>query len=179
MIRDEIIKLLDYYDTSWHPNYSTLLESIGVHGDELDPWFKGVIRSLFYEPNHTVLILEGPQGIGKTRFFQHLLPNMNWWTQLRDCNSIYGKLIIDFEFEKKSLIVPNDDNFTIYDENAKKQVPPAADKRLVSYCGTTQKWVYPQRKNFIVHFVEKVDFELYNSIDKLNLWREIFNKFKP
>jgi len=49
---------------------------------------------------------------------------------------------------------------------------------LASYCCATNKWSFPQRKNFIIVPVKKINFELFNSINKELLWIEIFNKFK-
>lgn len=157
-----------------------------TNGAIVDEWFKGVIESLYYRPNKNVLVLEGEQGIGKSWFFSNLMPKRvpytnNFWYV--DAGSItfekylYSTLITDLEFEKLTLWLPTEENFITY--HMFDMDKPVADKRLASYCSTTNKWVYPPRKNFIVLHLESINQELFNSIDKELLWIEIFNKFKP
>jgi len=174
MIRNEIVKTLDV-ECNTTDLYTRLLDSLYVTTDQADNWFKGIIESLFYKPNKYVFVLEGVQAIGKTHFLQHL-----WYNPYKyiECNEIrvsdlYDNVIINLDFEKKHLNKPMSDFFLIVDND-----PPIVDKRLASFCSTTNKWQFPQRKNYIVIKLEKIDWELYNSIDKRLLWIEIFNRFK-
>lgn len=150
-----------------------------VNGDNtdtlIDYWFKGVIHSLFYKPNKLGLVLLSDQYIGKTEFFRRLLPDRSWYGE-RDLD-IYNQLIVnlDFNIVKKDLDYVEMDNFTVVNP----YTPDAyADKRLASYCCATNHWNYPSRKSWVILKLDSIDHELYNSIDKLQLWIEIFNKFK-
>jgi len=194
-IREEIISYLNCYESSYYPNYEKLKKSL-VHfvqpslfedkvvdeqSDKLDLWFEGIVNSLFYKPNNTMLVLEGKEDCIK--WFEELLFDTQLYcdccmSDLKPC--LYESLIVqfDFEYQKQQKII-EEDNFIILEENAKNLIYPGTDKRLCSYCTTTNEWRYPQRKNVIVIKVEKIDWELYNSIDKTELWREIFYKFKP
>jgi len=144
----------------------------------IDTWLQGVIQSLFYKPNKYLLVLEGEEGIGKDSFFANLLPDEQLYEERRTCISLYSTLIVNIEFFKNMLNIPLEDGFIILEDNAKFLIHPGTDKRLCSYCTTTEKWRYPQRKNVIVLSVESIDWELYNSIDKLKLWQELFFKYK-
>lgn len=195
-IREQIIQQLDYYEASWCPEYNKLKSCLKhfiqtdmfkeVVDDEysqlLDLWFEGVIKSLFYQPNHYLLVLEGEDEFENMKFFMNLLPNTLWYSNQNKLHgqSIYSELItfVEFEYQKQQKIL-EEDNFIVYEENARALIHPGTDKRLCSYCTTTNKWRYPQRKNVIVLSLESIDWELYNSIDKLELWKEIFFKFKP
>lgn len=178
-IRERIIKLLDVNapDTGL---YKKLVESLELKAPMIDEafdlWFRGVIQSLFYKVNRHCLVLEGNEIDNYTWIYG--LMDGDFYSDTRNCNSIYNSLICNIEFTKNSLVVVEHDNFIILEENAKNLIPPACDKRLASYCSTTQRWIYPTRKSFIVLKVESINFELYNSIPKLQLWQELFNMFK-
>lgn len=151
--------------------------------DAIDNWFKCVIHSLYYRPNHYCLVLVGNQNMGKTQFFRRLFPdqhvNGEFYTEFYP-EGLYSNLVIGFDegMEKKHLNLPMEDNFIITHEET-EYVYARCDKRLASYCCTTNVWRHPQRKNYIVLHLESINQELYNSIDKELLWIEIFNKFKP
>lgn len=152
------------------------LSDLNEWKDQLDNWFKGVIESLYYRPNHYCLVLEGKNNIGKMKFFQMLRPEQlikfGLWS-----GKIYYDLILFIEFVKSNLELPNKDEFNIIGSG--NILDTEINKRLASYCSTTNKWRFPKRKNYIVLKIESIDFELYNSIDKTNLWREIFKLYKP
>ena len=190
-IRQQIIKQLDKPDepfTECYSHYSDLKQSIELDWgkipnrsdsveleDRIDDWFKGVINSLYYRPNKLVLVLEGEQGIGKTFFFRNLLWTNSFFSDIYEKTDVFEMLICDMEFTKYRLDIPSVEDFTIRHPYTER---PVADKRLCSYCSTTNKWSFPQRKNFIIVPVKKINFELFNSINKELLWIEIFNKFK-
>ena len=184
-IREQIIEQLD---KSYTPpaegeftHYELLKECLKTKEGSsgyMDLWFEGVIKSLFYQPNHYLLVLEKKEWHGlETEFFRLLSPfPMNFTRE----HGLYSSLILchDFQYQKEQDWM-EEDNFIILEENVSKLKHPGTDKRLCSYCTTTEKWRYPQRKNVIVLRLESIDWELYNSLDKLELWREIFFKFKP
>jgi hypothetical protein len=194
-IRERIIKLLDVNQVS-SLSYIYLKNSLTVSnyicgqsypeidscGDEIDIWFLGCIESLFYKPNHYRLVLVGEQGIGKTQFFRSLLPDELKVFYSDSYEDIY-RLFINCEDEfylnvssKKKLL---NDGFKITDYPYFTFTEPSCNKRLVNYCATTNVWKAQKTRHNIVLNVESINKELYNSIDKLELWRELFFKFKP
>jgi hypothetical protein len=175
-IREEIIKSLNV-ECNTNDLYRKLIGTLCTcDAERLEPWFKGVIDSLFYHTNPYVLVLEGPAGIGKTHWLHHLWYNSYRYKELSEIRvpDLYEYPIINFDFEKRHLNIPEKDFFKIDTIDNM----PIAEKRLASFCSSTNQWRYPQRKKYIVLKVEKIDHELYNSIDKRLLWIEIFNKFK-
>lgn len=193
---DKPVSIIEEYK-EYHYNrlklcLNTIPEQCGSKMIDIDLWFKGVIHSLYYRPNKYVLVLEGEQGIGKSEFFRRLF--WNHYVETSDTkilqHLIYDNLVIQFDegMEKKHLNLPMEDNYIInqvanpfLSTNGDLLNPECVvcDKRLASYCCTTNKWQFPQRKNYIILHLESINQELYNSIDKELLWIEIFNKFKP
>lgn len=197
MNREEIIEYLDkpdlisYNATGQFELYSKLkygcikvsdskLETLGDiidYMDRVDEWFKGVIHSLYYRPNHTVLVLAGEN---QGDFFRDLFPQKEMFI---DCHAnymvrdefMYDYLCLELEFFKNTLNIPMEDNFIVRQNDITFAY---ADKRLASYCSTCEKWPYPKRKDYIVLNVVDIDWDTFNSIDKHLLWIEIFNKFK-
>lgn len=188
MIREEIIKYLDkqvekyslYYQLKSCIEYTNCVQHDGRNTDTLiDDWFKGVIDSLYYRPNHFALVLKGNN---QGDFFRDLLPEpiprlIAGCTNIKYL-SVYTPLIIEYEFEKTTLDIVMQDNFDVLYQSGFDTLPSAV-KRLSSYCSITNTWPYPPRKSFIILDVVDINQELYNSIDKYLLWIEIFNKFKP
>lgn len=202
MIRDEIIKILDVEpkQTGLYDQLKDCLyfqyEDVSMSLSEIekmlsdketrgfDSWFKGIIHSLYYKTNEYVLVLEGDIPFN---FIEKLFPeemkycyhvSLNSSKVEEDCN-FYSSLVVMFSFSKKTLWLPKEDNFIIFEENTKKLIEPSSDKRLASYYTITDKWQFPQRNNFIVLHINSIDWDKFESIDKLELWREIFKKFKP
>ena len=184
-IREQIIKELDVtpeYQGLYYSLKLCLKTNDGILDSSIDNWFRGIVESLFYKPNHYLLILEGKENFDN--FFIDLMPERLYFiysynNQFKSVD-IYYSLIkeISFDFKKQQDII-EEDNFIVIEENAKQLIEPGTDKRMCSYCSTTDNWSFPQRKNVIVLHLESVDWEKYKSIDKLQLWREIFFKFKP
>lgn len=197
MKREEIIKYLNktptaddfYYDQlkdcikmKWrYDTFDGVLscKDIDEHSNcRIDEWFSGIIKSLYYKPNHTVLVLLSEKPVGKTEFFRRLLPQKDWYCEGNDKTQIFEKLICNFDegFDKNKLDYAEKDDFQVRYPYTEQMT---CDKRLYSYCSATNYWHHPPRKNFIVLPVVEIDWELFNSIDKHLLWIEIFNKFKP
>ena len=162
--------------------YQTLLNCINLkdsklddHKDDVDFWFQGVIHSLWYKPNKTVLVLNGEN---LNTFFKHLFPReraQGWKFIGEDLTKLYDSLLINYEFDKMSLNLPMCDHFRICEGGA---LGVYTDKRLASFCSTTNLWVYPQRKHYVVLNVESIDWNTYNDINKELLWAELYNRYK-
>lgn len=147
--------------------------------DGLRLFFKGCIESLFYRPNKTVLVLVGPQAIGKTVWINRLFPDILDFKMYQKIYSgdKYNSPLLFVEFTKKNLSISMKDDFDVIDGKNFDELP-SADKRLASYVSTSNHWVYPQRKDFSVIYLKSIDWDLYNSIDKTELWIELFNTYK-
>jgi hypothetical protein len=180
-MRNEIIKKLSepFIDTN---DYYTQLKSciICEDVDRVDEWFRGAIESLYYRPNHTALILCGEEEVENEHFLRNLLPGPWYVERKEDQNLVHTNFIINYEFEKRSLYLPQQDEFIVRPSySGNPCLYPEADKRLASYCSVVDKWPYPPRKNFIVLNVKWIESSLFNSIPKSILWSQIFNHFKP
>jgi hypothetical protein len=148
--------------------------------DSVDPWFKGVIQSLFYNPNENILVLFGDQAIGKTEFFRRLLPKPDWFSHSREPYgrhpNIYKHLLVDMTDYDTSLVkdIASNDGFVI-NSNTKE-----TNKRLASVCYTSNSIGsgFLNRRRSICLFLKNIDKIRFNSIDKTKLWIEIFNRFK-
>lgn len=189
MIRKKIIYDLDKPVEYFHLYYKfktcikfedgVTTDSFGRNLDTLiDDWFDGVIHSLFYRTNRKVLILVKQDCDDCFQFLSEMMYNKELFLSiaLRETKSIYSSLICEYTFTKNSLNIASEDNFVVNDS---KDSYPIVDKRLCSYCNAVSKWVYPERKNFIVLKVKSIDFDTFSSINKLDLWIEIFKKFMP
>lgn len=196
MTREEIIRYLDkpvtadkfYYDNlkdcirikfayDTFDGFLTCKEIDQFSNCFIDNWFKGVIHSLYYRPNHYVLVLSGEN---QGDFFRDLFSQEEMYI---DCHAnyttrsefMYDRLVLELDFFKNTLDIAEKDDFKVIESFPTFY----AEKRLSSYCSIVNKWPYPPRKNFIVLKVESINCELFNSINKHLLWIEIFNKFKP
>lgn len=182
-LRDTIIEILDNgKNYEFSHNYEKLKLSLNLNKEDyntIDVWFMGVINSLYYNPNHVALALVGSQGNGKTYFFENMFPKeMSSLYSDVLVPSLYTCLVTNIEFTKNLLSIIKEDNFIIYEENARALIHPATDKRLTSYCTTSNHWPYHKRKDVIDIAFNGLDRYIFDSIDKLELWREIFFKFK-
>lgn len=180
-MRKEIIAQLDKHAEFGH--YQALKsclilqdEFTTTSGPVVDDWFKGIIQSLFYRPNKYVLVLEYQDDL--KWFFRDLLPVKTWYCEHyiyaeHNSTGCYDHLINNCVFERNVLNVPIRDDGIVVKINDEWEF----EKRLWSYCTTTDNWRYT-RSNFILLRLEEINRELYNSIDKQKLWIEIFNRFK-
>lgn len=134
----------------------------------IDDWFKGVIHSLFYRPNKAALVFVGNE-VSNSMFFRNLVYDKLLYSD--NYNDMYDCLILDYTFNKYNLVYPSRGNFTIS--------LGECDKRLASYISTEFSWSHPKRKDFIIIEVNEIDWALFHTINRKQLWIEIFNKFKP
>jgi hypothetical protein len=136
----------------------------------IDDWFRGVIHSLFYRPNRTALVFVGNE-VTNSMFFRNLVYDKILYSE--NHKDIYDCLVLDYTFNKHSLAYPSRGNFTV----SLGEYP--CDKRLASYVSTEFTWSFPKRKDFIVIEVDEINWTLFHTINRKQLWIEIFNKFKP
>lgn len=199
-IREEIMQVLDdqYLEIGYAQNdwYSKLKECIKFTRESmpdsgnLDTWFHGIINSLYYKPNKYFLLLKG-KDCRLCDFFTGLFPDEGVFSgtlyvmEESNIDAIkYNFLLGLFECpERVHIDLTLSDDFAIWTLSDAKMFKdgtpqPVCDKRLISYCGVTEKWHNPPNKNCILLEVESIDWEKFNAIPKLQLWQEIFNKFK-
>ncbi len=191
-IRERIIKLLDNHPFihSSGSEYEKLKQCLipyypeaqEINNSRLYQWLKGVIQSLFYKPNMYCLVLEGNKGIGKTRFFYDILPDelkdlyterkFDYYSNLISCNQ-------EFFHDSSAKKLVTNTGYIVYHYNIQNLKEPSINMRLVSYCGTTNEFKGSlNSRRFLVIKLEDINKELYNSINKLELWRELFFMFK-
>ena len=192
-LRDLIIKELDVInelpETSLYNKLKSCIifkspnfDDYSEEGDKIEAsfnnWFRGVISSLFYKPNENLLIFCGDKGIGKSYFFDNLFPDKGNLGVSAIKTSVYNSMILEIEHNSKANTISaiKDICFKV---NKFEEGKPSCDKRLASYYITqNQKWHLPQRKDICVINVDSIDIKLFESIDKLKLWQEIFYIFK-
>lgn len=134
----------------------------GMIGRESEPWFSGIINSLWYRVNHNVLVIKTPHP-DETSFIDSL-----------SGIGIYESLVIVRQFEKSQLDIPSKDDFTV---SLNENNMPEAEKRLASYATVVEAWHYPPRKNFI-EVIDNVDYNWWQTVDKQLFWIELFNTYK-
>lgn len=145
--------------------------------ERVNKWFSDCIGSLFYRPNHNALVLVGPQAIGKTEFFRKLLPDGKWFTDIRqpyskipDVSNYFLVDMSDFPVDLVKQIVSTE-GFSVTQGDY-----PTASKRCASVCYTTNyiRREFSDARRSIVVYLKEIDWVGFNSIDKYNLWNEIF-----
>lgn len=176
MIRNQII---DYFNQPllFRGEYKRMKLLLGI-GDEIDPWFEGVIKSLKYQPNTKVFVLVGKSGIGKSSFFRNLLPNPDWFVEHPANSFFYDYLLCDFDFNHGNLnISMNHEFYCTSIDTAIGYVD--VNKRLCSYCCSTNYWNIPQRKNYIfIRWPDNKGIIDISSIDTTQMWRELYHLYK-
>lgn len=175
MKRKEIIELLQY--SKFKRGTYVEFKNYAKLPDTVDDWFKGVVNSLFYSVNRKALVLCGNSETENSEFLSKLLPK-----ELEGCYAsaqnpelyYYDKLIINYDFEgsAKAGKYIISDNFKITEAYTEF---PVTEKRLASYCTTalTPKYFHMKRR-FIVVEDFNVNLDIFNFINKLELWSEIF-----
>lgn len=180
ILKDKFIIESGIYDGG----YYKLLKDCLITSDDvnkIDVWFEGIVKSIVnYQPNTKLLVLTGHQGVGKSVFLRNIFPDdldvLFCEVNEPKVDLIYNKVIIDCHVGKNFIrdILPSKNPITFYSNGVF-----TCDKRLASYCTT---WSAPlefkNTRRLIMINVNKIDWELYNSIDKTKLWIEIFQKFK-
>jgi predicted P-loop ATPase len=160
-------------------------------------WLLGIIESVYTdEPNILQLIFAGKQNTGKSVFFKQLLPEpLKKYMALSQLDA--GKddqilmceklIILDDEYSGKSkddaklikrlLSAPY---FNLREPYGKQNV---TIKRIASLCATTNETqilndVTGNRRNLVLEITGKFDFDLYNSIDKEQLFAQLVELHK-
>lgn len=191
MLRQDIIERLSSFQPSESQSQLELLYSCFAFKNDpvyerikIQTWLQGCIESLYYRPNKYCLILVGSQGIGKTEFFRYISPNKNWalntWELSKAQDSCHEFFFVCLDESlsyyskvKQMRSLCQNQEYVIFDGDF-----PVSEKRIASYCGTTNEWSHPDCKWDLVVEIEKIDFQKFNSIDKNLLWSELFYKFK-
>lgn len=160
-------------------------------------WLLGIIESVYTdEPNILQLIFAGKQNTGKSVFFKQLLPEpLKKYMALSQLDA--GKddqilmceklIILDDEYSGKSkddaklikrlLSAPY---FNLREPYGKQNV---TIKRISSLCATTNETqilndVTGNRRNLVLEITGRFDFDLYNSIDKEQLFAQLVELHK-
>jgi predicted P-loop ATPase len=160
----------------------------------LQSWLLGIIESIFdEEPNILQLILAGKLKTGKSVFFKKLLPNKlkNYFAlsqldkgkddELLMCQKLLilddeysGKSKLDAKLIKRLLSAPS---FDLREPYGKKNITL---KRIATLCATSNETELlndptGNRRNIIFEVTDKFNFDLYNSINKEQLFAQVMD----
>lgn len=174
MNRKQILAIVEQEPTSLG-NYDLLKDCLNRKLTDIDPWFQALVRSVRnWQPNTKLLVINAPQKTGVSNFFEGLIPD-----ELRLAYTSSGCITEDLLYESLVAEFPMRESVFKYiqEYNFRSQIPKV-DKRLCSYCTTwNSSWKFQKRKNVIVVKTESIDWDMYKSINKTDLWREIFKIF--
>lgn len=159
-------------------------------------WIVSVIAASFYQHSPLMLVLaEGPQGIGKTEFFRRMLP-AELESYFADSKLDKGKddeilmtqklLVFDDEMSGKSKqdirmlkTITSVREFTLREPYGRHSVRL---KRLAVLCGSTNEAEVindPTGNRRIIPIgTTAIDFEKYNSVDKIDFLIEAYHLYK-
>ena len=159
-------------------------------------WLVGTVASLYDgNINLLLLLLTGAKNTGKTEFFRRLLP-LELKDYFADNKLDQGKdsdilmtirwIILDDEYGGKSKRDINRLKELLSKKEVTVRLPygrhPVTRKRIASLCGTTNETnlLYDHNGNRRIIPVEVLsrNFDLYDSIDKAALWREVYQLYK-
>jgi len=191
-IRKDMIKSLDVppqpsgLETSLcHCLVPKEINSFVDNSEKLSVWLKKCIRSLSYDVNDTCLIISGPTSVNKNLFFENLLPDEfkeYYINAVIPKEFVYDYFIVDLDgiedrkYCKEAGVWCTEDNFVVRHPYTDKL---SADKRAANYCGTVGNFnKHITRKDMPVIEISDINYELFNSINKLELWIELYNKYK-
>lgn len=147
---------------------------------KIEQWFRNCIQTLFYDVNTTVLILEGEPATGKTEFFRRIFaPLKQFYKEDRhpQGEDIYEMFCMnseelwDFKTLRKHALNKQ--------HRVEPGLLPEVDKRLCSFCGTTNYYIFNQSPSIFKVGLISINFERFNAIPKDALWGEMYKKFKP
>lgn len=158
----------------------------------LSKWLVGIVESVYTEnPNILCLVLAGQKNTGKTVFFKKLLPKeLKYYFALSQLDKgkddeilMCQKLIIfDDEYSgkskqdsKKMKMLLSTDYFTLREPYGRKNVTL---RRLATLCGTCNEIEIlndptGNRRIIVFEASGRFDYDLYNSIDKTQLFAQI------
>lgn len=162
-------------------------------------WFFQTAAMAFNDMSHPfqaegVLILQGAEGIGKTRFFQQLVPNPLWFSSLDKELTTKNKDIliqmlsvwigevgeIDRTFKANKSDIKN--FITNRDDRIRKpyRPEPVTKARTTSFCGTTNKGIFltddsGSRRWWVIEIRKKIKMDPFSDPAELHqLWAECY-----
>lgn len=160
-------------------------------------WLVGMVNTVYNsDPNILNLVFAGEGNTGKTSFFRRLLPKeiSNYMAdsqldQPKDDEILMSKKLIIFDDEyggksktdaKKLKRLTSSPSATLRAAYAKKE---RTYKRLATLCGTCNELEIlndptGNRRIIVIEAMGKFDFELYNSVDKTQLFGQIAHMVK-
>jgi hypothetical protein len=182
-------------------NVDKLLESLNTkHSLEykrlLIPWLVGIVASID-KGNHNVLcaVLTGKKGCGKTEFFRRLLPPQlsTFFCQSRlnlgnkDEAALMTSFLIILQDElvvtkRDAELVRNLLSANTFTYREPYGIYNVTRQRMASLCATSNQTMVilePEHNRRIIPMeINSVNHELYNSIDKVELFIELYNMYK-
>lgn len=201
-----IVEYLDNLAKSWdnEDRIEQLCKSItSTTGDFdyrrilLQSWLLGIIESVYTdEPNILQLILAGKQNTGKSVFFKKLLPkdlkkyfalsqlDKGKDDELLMCQKLLilddeysGKSKLDAKLIKRLLSAPS---FDLREPYGKRNITLRRIATLAATSNETELLNDPtgNRRNIIFEVTDKFDYDLYNSIDKEQLFAQLTTMHK-
>lgn len=162
-------------------------------------WFIRIARAIDGYPNQLVLALIGAQGTGKTYFFNHLLPD--------ELSEYFDNTTLDYA-DKQTIDLKLSRNIILNDDEGGSKTRREAKrfKMLTSLPDVTGRKLYsqqlvtrPRLASFCmtsneIHILnddtgnrriipidigdDYIDWDVYNSVDKEALWREVWAAYK-
>lgn len=178
-----------------------LVKCLRTSNPELDQellfsWLLTVVQNVFSRPIPQMLVLTGKQRTGKTTFFRNLLPpalnefyaestlergkddEIMMCQKMIICNDEFKGQTMKEAAKLKDLL--SKQTFTLRAPYGKANKDY---RRVATLCGTSNEkeliFDYTgNRRIFPIELVAPIDFELYNSVDKERLWRQIYHYWK-
>jgi len=183
----------------------SIISPTGIEGPEsvnpnfksifVTKWLVGMIQSLYGKHSPLVLVLTGGQGEGKSYFFENLLPEAlrNYYVK----DNFLGDKDFEILMTKKLLVLDDEWGGKTKKEAAKFKAVTSKEKyelrkayapdsemytRLAVIAGTTNETEIMNdptgNRRIIPIEVEKMDHNLYNSIDKTDLFIELYHLYE-
>jgi hypothetical protein len=194
----------DSIDWDGEDRIKPLVQSINSDTGDFDyrliavqSWLLGIIESIYIDnPNILQLIFAGKQNTGKSVFFKQLLPKQlsryfglsqldnGKDDQILMCEKLLilddeysGKAKEDAKLIKRLLSAPH---FDIREPYGRQNVKM---KRIASLCATTNETkilndITGNRRILVLEVIGKFDYVLYNSIDKEQLFGQLYDMHK-
>lgn len=158
-------------------------------------WLVSMVASAFGTFSDLVLVFCGPQDTGKTEWFRRILPDelstyrasLNWSGDKDEIIRMSRNLImLDDEMGGKSMREEKQiKKITSIDKEQTRGAYKSMDQyyhRAAIFCGTTNdEWILSDptgNRRFLPVYVNKMNFELFNSVDKGLLFYELYAEWK-